>query len=426
MTRRTITTLLALCLIAAGFAAAQIAVRTLPAAHLDSPIGHGTKLAANIAQTLCLPAWLAIAVVLGVPAAASAPGIAASSALGVAGWAAALWCALAARRTLLRPARAPATPQPAAARTASTPPGLPGAARLSRRALLVNAPFAVLTLGGCGSLGRATLVDPWWLEIRPYDIEITDLPPRLDGLRIAHISDTHLGARIPASFLRDVIARAVALKPDLALLTGDYIHSGRRFIRPAAAVFEPLVGVCPAVAVLGNHDWYGDAPAMRSALESLGIAVIDNDRVFLDAATRAVMPHHHAGHALCLAGVGDLMEDTIDLRRALRDVPPDMPRLLLAHNPDTAEHPDITGRRAPSTAPRIDLMLSGHTHGGQVRLPLIGTPIVPSDYGQKYAGGLVRGPACPVLVSRGIGMSLLPVRLGVPPEIPIITLHRRA
>jgi len=422
MTRRTITILTALGLTIAAFALAQIAVRALPAASLDSPVGHSAKLVANIAQTLCLPAWLAIAVVLGTPAAASAPGIAASSALGVAGWAAALWVALTTRRMLLRPTRAAAPPSPA---PAPPPPPL-GSHRLSRRALLVNAPFAVLTLGGCGSLGRATLVDPWWLEIRPYDIEIADLPPRLDGLRIAHISDTHLGPRIPAAFLRDAIARAVALKPDLALLTGDYINSGSRFIQPAAAVFAPLVSACPAVAVLGNHDWYGDAPAMRSALRSCGITVIDNDRVFFDAATRAVAPHHHARHALCLAGVGDLVEDTIDLRRALRDVPPDMPRLLLAHNPDTAEHPDITGHRAPSAAPRIDLMLSGHTHGGQVRLPLIGAPIVPSDYGQKYAGGLVRGPACPVLVSRGIGMSLLPVRLGVPPEIPLITLHRRA
>ncbi len=425
MTRRTLTILIALGLTIAAFALAQIAVRSLPAPQLDSPIGHSVKLIANIAQTLCLPAWLAIAVVLGMPAAASAPGIAASSALGVAGWAAAVWSALAIRRTMLRPTRAPATPPSTVPAPTTLRPAL-GTPHLSRRALLVNAPFAVLTLGGCGSLGRATLVDPWWLEIRPYDIEIADLPPQLDGLRIAHISDTHLGPRIPAAFLRDAIARAVALKPDLALLTGDYINSGRRFIRPAAAVFEPLVSACPAVAVLGNHDWYGDAPAMRSALQSSGVTVIDNDRVFLDAASRAVVPHHHARHALCLAGVGDLVEDTIDLRRALRDVPPDMPRLLLAHNPDTAEHHDITGHRAPHAAPRIDLMLSGHTHGGQVRLPIIGTPIIPSDYGQKYAGGLVRGPACPVLVSRGIGMSLLPVRLGVPPEIPIITLHRRA
>jgi hypothetical protein len=93
-----------------------------------------------------------------------------------------------------------------------------------------------------------------------------------------------------------------------------------------------------------------------------------------------------------------------------------MPRLLLAHNPDTAEQVKPTQR--------VDLMLSGHTHGGQVYLPGLGTPVVPSSYGQKYAGGLCAGPTCPVIVSRGVGMALLPMRLGVPPEIGYLILTR--
>jgi predicted MPP superfamily phosphohydrolase len=93
-----------------------------------------------------------------------------------------------------------------------------------------------------------------------------------------------------------------------------------------------------------------------------------------------------------------------------------MPRLLLAHEPDTAELPQLNHR--------VDLMLAGHTHGGQVKLPLLGTPVVPSAFGSKYAGGLVQGPAYPVLVSRGIGTSIVPVRWGVPPEVVVITLTR--
>jgi predicted MPP superfamily phosphohydrolase len=101
-------------------------------------------------------------------------------------------------------------------------------------------------------------------------------------------------------------------------------------------------------------------------------------------------------------------------------VRPETPRLVIAHEPDTAE----IGPLRDADAPRIDLMLSGHTHGGQVRLPLVGAPIVPSRYGQKYAGGLVEGPRFPVLVSRGIGMSILPIRFAVAPEIVEVTLTR--
>jgi hypothetical protein len=105
------------------------------------------------------------------------------------------------------------------------------------------------------------------------------------------------------------------------------------------------------------------------------------------------------------------------LRKTLEGVSESMPRIVLAHNPDTAE-----------TVPpgvRVDLMCSGHTHGGQVSLPLVGTPIVPSEYGSRYAGGLCLGPSCPVVVSRGVGMAILPVRFRVPPEIGVIELVRK-
>ena len=102
-------------------------------------------------------------------------------------------------------------------------------------------------------------------------------------------------------------------------------------------------------------------------------------------------------------------------------LPREMPRILLSHNPDVAEEKDLL-----NYAPRIDLMLSGHTHGGQISLPFVGAPITPSRYGQKYAAGLVKSPLCPVYVSRGLGTTIIPMRLGVRPELAVIELQPMA
>ena len=293
---------------------------------------------------------------------------------------------------------------------------------LSRRRFAVNGGVAVLGLGGAGTMVGATMIEPWLLAVRRYRVPIRDLPPGLDGLCIVHVSDTHLGARVPAALIRDAVAQAAALRPDLVLLTGDYIHRHRSEIDPAADLLAPLVASASigAVAVLGNHDWYGDGAAMSAALASRGVRMLDNRRLFLCAESRRLLTDERPGAVLCLAGVGDLEEHTVDFDAALAGVSPSTPRLLLAHNPDTAEH----ARLQTTAPPRVDMMLSGHTHGGQVSLPLVGPLVVPSAYGPKYAGGLVRGPACPVLVSRGVGMSILPIRVNCPPEIGEITLLR--
>jgi uncharacterized protein len=292
----------------------------------------------------------------------------------------------------------------------------------SRRRFLVNAPIAVAGMGLSGGLVRATVFDPWDLRSARYTVPIADLPPGLEGLRLAQISDTHLGPRIPAAFIESAVAKAMSMQPDIVILTGDYIHAGEVHIEPAADLFRPLLTLgVPVLGVLGNHDWYGNGPRMRRALLNAGIHMIDNSRVYISADDRRLLRAAPAG-GLCIAGFGDLTEEGVDLDGALKNVPPGMPRLLLSHNPDAAELRVF--RDASRPGPRVDLMISGHTHGGQVRLPFLGTPGIPSRYGQKYAGGLVRGPSFRVLISRGVGMSLLPVRLGVPPEITEITLVR--
>ena len=145
----------------------------------------------------------------------------------------------------------------------------------------------------------------------------------------------------------------------------------------------------------------------------MGVPLIDNDRLFLSA--RGISDAQVPGQSLCLAGLGDLWENAGPLEPVLEGLPGDMPRIVLTHNPDTAE--------TLKSGLRIDLMCCGHTHGGQVWVPGLGTPIVPIRHGDKYAGGWCEGPQCPVIVSRGVGMAVLPVRFGVRPEIGVITLQ---
>ena len=291
----------------------------------------------------------------------------------------------------------------------------------SRRRFLTNA----LTVGGPTLVG-GTLIDsacrqPQSLSLARYTVPIQDLPPSLDGLRLVQISDTHLGPRVSRELIQHALDRAIALRPDVFALTGDYVHCGLEWLEPAAQQLACLVRTgIPTIAVRGNHDWFNDGRRMGSLLQAAGIRVIDNDRLFLTRADTSITLRDNATQdSLCIAGLGDLRQHLVDPDTALRGVPPSMPRIVLAHNPDTAEHPSIT--RAGSH--RIDLMLSGHTHGGQVHIPGLGTGAgMVSTYGEKYAVGLVQGPACRVLITRGVGMSLVPFRFMVPPEIVEITL----
>lgn len=287
----------------------------------------------------------------------------------------------------------------------------------SRRAFLTNSTFGGVAVAAAAAPGYATLVEPWTIQVRRYRVPIDGLPESLRGMRVVQVSDTHLGPRIPESFVEQAYRMAVDLRPDLIVLTGDHVHDGVKENRRAAELCRPLVEACDVVGVLGNHDWWGDGVGLSRMLSGVGVRMIDNDRVWVDPGTRSIV-EVDPGEGLAIVGIGDLTDGVIDTTSAFRGVSDETPRLVLAHNPDTAEIEGLTSVGSP----RVDLMVSGHTHGGQVRVPLLGTPIVPSVYGQKYAGGLVDGPAFRVCVSRGVGMSMLPVRVGVPPEISEITL----
>lgn len=288
---------------------------------------------------------------------------------------------------------------------------------LSRRSFL-----RMSTLSAAGSLaGVAYVVEiaPSYVKTFKHTMMLRDLPRELDGLRVVQLTDLHHGPWMPITQIRKVIADTNKLEPDLVLLTGDYVSHSRDYIPAVAAALNQLRPKIGVLGVLGNHDWWEDGPLTKKLLAEAGVLLIDNAKIHLTPGRKFTTTPPAEG--LCIAGVGDLWTDRINFYEALHEVPKSMPRLLLAHNPDTAEREELVQKLC-----RVDLMLSGHTHGGQIQIPFIGTPVVPSNYGQKYAQGLVQGPGCPVYISRGIGMSILPLRLGVPPEITLITFRRAA
>ncbi len=370
-------------------------------------LGGVVRVASNVAWLFGLPGWVPL-YALGMRGIRDHPGgIIAANAIAWACWLAGLAVVLAVRRYLHRSDE-------------STRPE-PGEPDLSRRRFLANAGAGSLGVGFVGAPVYGACIEPGMLRTRRYSIAIDGLPAALDGLRVVQFADPHLGPRVPAATIEAAVAAAIELAPDLVVLNGDYVADGTREIERVASLIEPLADAAAigAVGVLGNHDWWANGPLVRDAMRARGVRMIDNHRLWIDAGSKR-LSQTPVREGLAVVGLGDLTEDDTDLGRAFGGVGGSTPRLVVTHQPDTAELEELGAEHGP----RMDLMLCGHTHGGQVRIPLVGTPLIPSEHGQKYAGGLVSGPSCPVIVSRGIGMSLLPVRVGVPPEISLITLTR--
>ena len=251
-------------------------------------------------------------------------------------------------------------------------------------------------------------LDAFWIE--PDSLALVVHPIALEGstplagLRIAVISDLHAGARF---IDEDKIAKVVALTnsahPDLILLAGDYT-GGDGDIAPEtiAQRLKPLAAPLGVYAVLGNHDFWDDAPRIAAALSAAGIAVLDN-RSHVIATPRG---------AFTLVGIGDTYSHNADPDKALAGV--GAGALCFTHSPDVFP-------RLPATCL---LTIAGHTHGGQVLLPLLGRPAVAyiSIYGQRYAIGLIRENGRTLFVSSGIGTSGLAVRFGVPPEVSLLEI----
>lgn len=274
------------------------------------------------------------------------------------------------------------------------------ASKLTRRNLM--------KAGMAGGLGIAAsggfMLDTYDIRISNASVSISDLPDSFDGFKIVHLTDIHCRKMVSYEYLQKVFRMAAAEKPDMYMLTGDYVSHNEKDIPRVMKLIAGLEAESGKVAVLGNHDHWTNAPLTIRMLEESGVKVLTNRNLRIEK----------GGAEICVAGVGDLWEDEQKLEEAYEGIPETTPRLLMSHNPDYAE-------KMPAGY-RTDLMISGHTHGGQVALPIYGPPVLPSKYGQKYAAGLVQGPRCPVYISRGVGF-IAYFRWNCPPEISIITLH---
>ncbi|MBT9587762.1 metallophosphoesterase [bacterium] len=285
-----------------------------------------------------------------------------------------------------------------------------GTRGVTRRALLLSG----VGLGGSGLVaGYSYWVERKNYQLHAYRLYLADLPQGLEGLRLVLMADLHCGPVNRPGDLLPAIRMANRCKPDLILLPGDFVHVSKSYFSQAAELIDQLHCAIPDGILLGwgNHDHWNDVEAARQTLSQTQGQILVQQRRLL----QADRTFSSSGKGLWLAGVDDLWEGKPDVAQVLRGLPRDQPRLVLAHNPDTAEEQKCS---------RVDLMVSGHTHGGQIQVPVLGTPMLPSRYGQKYASGFVQGPSYPVYVTRGLGVGGLPVRLGVPPEVTLFELHR--
>jgi predicted MPP superfamily phosphohydrolase len=269
--------------------------------------------------------------------------------------------------------------------------------------------LATVLLLGLGLAVYAVAIEPSRLELNRSELAIPNWPPALSGTRVALLSDLHVGSPFwGVARLRDLVGRVNAEKPELILLAGDFMINGvpgGTFVaaEPIAAELGQLQAPLGVFAVLGNHDGWNDGKHVRAALQARGVRVLEDEAVRIEA----------RGVSFCLLG---LVDDEVRRRSATQSLDlalPAQPLLVLMHEPDLFAEMDD----------RPSLVLAGHTHGGQVKLPFLGRPIVPSRYGQRYAAGHVVEGGRHLFVTTGLGTSILPIRFGVPPEVALLTLR---
>lgn len=293
---------------------------------------------------------------------------------------------------------------------------------LSRRTLL-RSTFGLIgaaVLSVPVGVGYALKVEPRWLQVTRKRVTLARWPVGAPPLRLVHVTDLHAGTYSPSEFLQRVVDTVNQLDADVIALTGDYIYLDDMAIRWCAPLLGQLRARLGVYGVTGNHDIWSASAGIWPRLVAAGITMLDGEAISVPWGEGTVW----------IVGVGDRGltaawgSDGSDFRRAWREglaglqtvtdsLPPDQPRILLVHNPD------VTEMLQPG---QVDLALCGHTHGGQVQLPLLGAPAVPSLYGQRYTEGLVQGPATLVHVSRGIGVTVLPVRFGSRPEVSLLQI----
>ncbi len=265
-------------------------------------------------------------------------------------------------------------------------------------------------MAGAALLGAgfvyATGIEPHWIQVNPVDVTLPRLAPEFDGYRIVQIGDLHLDEWPDPAWLTRIVKLVNRERPDLVAIMGDFAtHSASRLDA------ERLVGALGSlqapdglVTVLGNHDYISGEALIRSYLRQSGVTELSN----------AIHTVRRNGAELHVAGVDDLMAGRSRLDLVLGNLPERGAAILLAHEPDFADVSAATGR--------FDLQLSGHSHGGQVGIPLLRRPILP-PYAQRYVSGMHRVGRMILYVNRGLGSVHLRLRFLCRPEITVLTLR---
>jgi predicted MPP superfamily phosphohydrolase len=259
-------------------------------------------------------------------------------------------------------------------------------------------------LSGLVVCGYGIIVRRRWFRVVEREVFVRGLDPRFDGLRIAQLSDLHVGTLTPKSWGLAWSHAANRCAPDLAVVTGDMITSGTEYHDDVAEVIGALRAKVGVFVSMGNHDYFGDGEPLISLLRERNVNVLRNEGV----------PVERDGATLWLAAIDDTWTRRDDLSRALRDRPVGVTTVLLAHDPDRFEQAADAG---------VEVVLSGHTHGGQIAVPFAARALGLANFAHRYRLGIYRRGRSTLHVSPGLGTTGPPLRLGVAPEVTILVLR---
>lgn len=246
--------------------------------------------------------------------------------------------------------------------------------------------------------------DLYDIEVTKHEVFVPRLPASFDGYRIAFLTDTHVASFVRRDFYAEIVKQTMAFDPDVILFGGDFVHWQKDILLMGDVLISKLSARDGMYAVLGNHDYWANADAVIATLTTRGVRVIHNLSV----------PLRRGRDRILLLGIDEIYRGKPDIDAAFAAVEPGVPRIGLSHHPDVIDM--LEGRH-------LDLLLCGHTHGGQIRFPFFGSVVVPSKHEARYASGFHRVDDVLLYVSRGIG-AIPPVRILCKPEVATFTLRR--